>query len=209
MICNTLSYLGYSTNSKVEYSFKDQANINAYAKASLNFLYENGIMTKDTLGNINPKNKITYEQGLAIISNLGYKYGVFNRLPQYSNQGINIDLFSKQSLSTLLNGYSFENESEKYNYYKSPTEIKNENVYVVDKFSTPINFSKMADEVRIFNVALISSSDQVSLEIDQNYCSMGGKSENMLNPQIYQMDIFLINKMIIYIVIDKNSILLK
>ncbi len=99
----------------------DEEDFNANTLEPSKLAFKNGIFTLDTTGRFNPKSTVTLEQTLVLLSKLGYKYGIFEKRPEYNFQNSREAQASRES--TLF-----------------------KKTYLLDDFSTPIKLLPIEKE---------------------------------------------------------------
>lgn len=99
ILSNTLKYVGVETKYDKKNSYCDSDKISKEAYESINLMIENGIISIDSNGLINPTSQISYEQAIVMLNRVGIKFGFFDKLPHYSESLSDISSFEKKEYS--------------------------------------------------------------------------------------------------------------
>jgi hypothetical protein len=153
----------YTIYGDVTSGYADRENVSEAALESVDLFYNAGILTVNTDGNLMPKNKVSAQEAGVILSKMLEKFGQMDAIVPYTGERADLSTFK------LVDG-----------------------AYEITGFTKPIILSDEEPKLTLYGVSLRSIKDVLTLEIDQDYASMGGiYAKQTLYPQITQVDIIL------------------
>lgn len=132
ILVGSLKAAGINVSINNPHHFKDDQQISNWAKESLTFCYERGIMHQTGNNKIGPLEPLTYEQAIALIHRAGTMYGILKQAPTFRNT----EIITAESLPSV----NTRSELAKY-FNKDKTGLLSgfpSSIYKVDNFNKAI-----------------------------------------------------------------------
>lgn len=158
MIQNFLDALNLPYNNQVDtVIFKDE-NFDSATLFSAKCATLNQFLTLDSKGQFNPKDKLSLEASLVIISKIGMKYGIFNEMPSY-------DLTDTQSITDFNKKALTLDGSQRFDYENTDSKDFTGDIYRIDSLEKPIRLPSLkSDHIDRYLCHVSYSADNLILD---------------------------------------------
>lgn len=162
---NILDYLhiDYNTIDVATIAYADRASVGTNALNSVDLFFNADILTVNSKNEIMPKTLVSTQESIVILCRMLEKFNVIEPFKPYTKERLNLSDLKFES------GY-----------------------YEITALSKPLTLSTEEPKLTLYNAFIKTNNNVITLEIDQDYASMGSiYTNNALSPQITQVDVVL------------------